>query len=207
MITDKEDSLRLILATANQNKVKEIRDIFGNDVFELLSLDDFDSRPPLEETGGNFMENAVQKAVSCCQFFGIPSVADDSGLEVDALGGAPGVFSARFAGPGADDYANNEKLLSELSSFSGKRRSARFRTVAACVFPDGGVITGEGVLEGRIIKAPRGGGGFGYDPLFVPKGMDKTCAELTGAQKNKISHRGQAFRTLKKALLERINEA
>jgi XTP/dITP diphosphohydrolase len=152
------------------------------------------------ETGATFLENALLKARAYAAWSGLAAVADDSGLEVDALGGAPGVRSARYAGPDADDRANLDKLLAAMAGVPPQRRSARFRCAAVLVDPELGEWHAEAVWEGRLLEAPRGEGGFGYDPVFVPDGWELTSAEVDPATKNAASHRGRAFRALRPAV-------
>lgn len=193
---------RLVLATRNPGKVEEMREILrasGLGVVEVLSCADFPGLGDVEEDGETFEENATKKALAVARATGEVALADDSGLEVDALGGAPGVRSARFAGEalprGASrDRANYEKLLSLLAGVPGPERTARFRCAVAVASPAGRVQTAEGRCEGCIIFAPRGSGGFGYDPVFVPDGYDETFAELGSGVKNAISHRARALR-------------
>ncbi|WP_424245983.1 XTP/dITP diphosphohydrolase [Elusimicrobium posterum] len=189
--------MKILLATANQHKVKELREILtksckGKDI-ELMTLNDFPSFSMPEETGLTIKENAVIKAVAAAKFSGIPSLADDTGLEVEVLNGAPGVKSARYAGEDCDTEENNRKLLLELDGLFLGQRGAKFRTVACLAQPDGTNVTNEGTIDGFIGFGYRGNNGFGYDPLFIVKGKGKTLAELTEEEKNKISHRKKAF--------------
>lgn len=161
--------------------------------YSVLSLDDFPGLPETEETGSTFQENAVLKARAAAQLTGCICLADDSGLEVDYLNGAPGVYSSRFAGVEKDDEANNKKLLQLLEGVSDPLRRARFKCVVAISAPDGYVETAEGVCEGSIGTVPKGSNGFGYDPLFIVEGTDNTMAELDELEKNRISHRAKAF--------------
>ncbi|WP_327677282.1 RdgB/HAM1 family non-canonical purine NTP pyrophosphatase [Kitasatospora sp. NBC_00458] len=189
---------RLILATRNQNKVVELRDILGSaglDV-ELVGADAYPEIPDVRETGVTFAENALLKAHTLARATGLPAVADDSGLCVDVLNGAPGIFSARWAGKHGDDRANLDLLLAQLSDIDDTHRGAHFFCAAALALPDGTERVVEGRLLGTLRTAPAGDGGFGYDPLLQPLGETRTCAELTPAEKNAISHRGQAFRAL-----------
>jgi XTP/dITP diphosphohydrolase len=163
-------------------------------------MEDFPGIPPVEEDGATFAENAVKKAQSAAQATGKPVIADDSGLEVDALGGRPGVYSARFAGESASDAANNAKLLEELADIPDGQRNAAFRCSIALCFPDGNCRTFSGELNGVILKEPKGMGGFGYDPLFLVPEYGLTLAELPLAMKNGISHRGKALARLKEYL-------
>ncbi|GGV13250.1 non-canonical purine NTP pyrophosphatase [Kitasatospora herbaricolor] len=189
---------RLVLATRNQHKVTELRAILGAaglDV-ELVGADAYPEIPDVAETGVTFAENALLKAHALAKATGLPAVADDSGLCVDVLGGAPGIFSARWAGKHGDDRANLDLLLAQLSDIAPEHRGAHFACAAALALPDGTERVVEGTLPGTLRTAPAGDGGFGYDPLLQPHGETRTCAELTAGEKNAISHRGQAFRAL-----------
>lgn len=188
---------KLVIASRNEKKKRELLQIIGDLDLEVATLNDFPEAPEVEEDGLTFHENAVKKAREIAQFTGCMSLADDSGLDVDALGGLPGVHSARFAGEPSDDERNNQKLLKMLEGVPAQERTARFRCVIAIAFPDGRVETTEGTCEGRVGFAPKGSAGFGYDPLFIPDGFDMTFAELSPEVKNSISHRGKA---LQKAL-------
>lgn len=183
--------MNLLLATRNQHKLDEIRAILGTPGLTLKSALDFPHLPDVVEDGATFEANAEKKAVALAKATGCWALADDSGLEVDALDGAPGVFSARYAGEPPDYAANNQKLLRELRG--AKHRAARFRCVIALANPEGRVRFVDGRCEGRIIDELRGTQGFGYDPLFIPDGFELTFAELPAAQKNQISHRGRAL--------------
>ncbi|MGH2812528.1 MAG: RdgB/HAM1 family non-canonical purine NTP pyrophosphatase, partial [Actinomycetota bacterium] len=163
--------------------------------------------PAVEESGESYLENALIKARAISEATAKPALADDSGIEVDALGGRPGIHSARFAGPEATDAQNNAKLLSMLEGVPPEGRTARYRCVAVLVFPDGREIAGVGACEGSIEFEPRGSGGFGYDPYFVPEGESQTMAELTPERKNEISHRGRALRGLADQLRRELGEA
>jgi XTP/dITP diphosphohydrolase len=197
--------LRLVLASANPDKASEIAAILA----DALRVD-LVPRPPelpdVVEDGATLLDNARLKALALCSATGLAAVADDTGLEVDALGGAPGVYSARYAGAGATYADNVAKLLDQLSARDdgGGSRRARFRTVALVAFPDGSEVWAEGAVEGSISAEARGVGGFGYDPVFVPlDGDGRTFAEMTAAEKHAISHRGRAFRSLAVALVNR----
>jgi XTP/dITP diphosphohydrolase len=194
----------LLLATHNAHKTREFRELLGHN-FEVIDLSSFPKIAIPEETGRTFEENAVLKAIAASQNRLV--VADDSGLEVDALDGAPGIYSARYAGNNANDAKNVEKLLRELSARTGavEKRSARFRCVIALA--QNGNVLGifEGVVEGNIVDAPRGTGGFGYDPVFQPAGFEQTFAEMPPELKNKISHRAQAIAALLKGLRDIAN--
>jgi XTP/dITP diphosphohydrolase len=182
----------LVAATANPHKLAEIVAILGSAVELLPRPDDLGE---IVEDGDTLEANARLKADAVCSHTGQPAVADDTGLEVAALGGAPGVRSARYAGEHADDADNRARLLTELEGVAD--RSARFRTVAVVVFPDGRELLAEGMTDGTIAATPRGDQGFGYDPVFVPEGGDgRTFAEMSADEKNAVSHRGRAFRSL-----------
>ena len=187
--------MRLVLATANPDKAREIADALSG--FDLLPRPAH--VPDVDETAGTLEANARLKAQALCTATGEPAVADDTGLEVAALGGRPGVYSSRYAGPKATYADNVAKLLAELDGITDRR--ARFRTVALVAFPDGRELVAEGTVEGAIASAPKGDEGFGYDPLFVPdEGDGRTFAEMTLSEKQAISHRGRAFRALGQAL-------
>ncbi|MEU2558916.1 RdgB/HAM1 family non-canonical purine NTP pyrophosphatase [Streptomyces longispororuber] len=189
---------RLILATRNAHKVTELRAILaaaGLD-HELVGADAYPEVPDVKETGVTFAENALLKAHALARATGLPAVADDSGLCVDVLGGAPGIFSARWAGRHGDDRANLELLLAQLGDIADAHRGAHFACAAALALPDGTERVVEGRLTGTLRHAPAGTNGFGYDPVLVPEGDTRTCAELSPEEKNAISHRGKAFRAL-----------
>ena len=195
--------LELVLATANPDKAAEIVAILAG--AGVGSVPRPAGVPDVDETGETLLDNARLKAVALVEATGRPAVADDTGLAVDALGGAPGVYSARFAGPDATYADNVAKLLAELSGVEEGRRTARFETVALARFPDGTEVYAVGAVEGRIATAARGTAGFGYDPLFIPDGGDgRTFAEMTPAEKHAHSHRGRAFRALAAELATRI---
>ncbi|EAX47764.1 non-canonical purine NTP pyrophosphatase, rdgB/HAM1 family [Thermosinus carboxydivorans Nor1] len=193
----------IVVATRNAGKVAEITAALADLPVTLRSLRDFGAVPDAVEDGDTFEANAVLKAKHYARYTGMACLADDSGLEVDALGGAPGVFSARYAGEGAGDAANNAKLLRELAGVPAHRRSARFRCVLAFLDEDGTLLVTEGTCEGIILEQPRGTGGFGYDPLLYLPELGKTVAELTIAEKNAVSHRGKALRQMAAMLAER----
>ena len=191
---------RLDLATHNAHKVGELRAILAPVLPDLPSeaivgARDVDAPEPVED-GVTFAENALLKARALAQLTGVPAVADDSGLAVDVLGGAPGIFSARWAGRHGDDAANLALLLAQLADIADPHRGARFVCAAALVTPDGFEHVETGALVGTLAHEPRGDGGFGYDPALVPLGETRTCAQLSPEEKNAISHRGQAFRAL-----------
>ncbi len=192
--------MEIVLATRNKKKIEEIRRITAGLSIRVLSLADYAECPETVEDRDTFEGNAVKKAVEVCQCTGKPALADDSGLEVDALNGAPGVYSARYAGAGANDITNNEKLLSELRAVPPDKRTARFVCCAALAFPDGTVKTFLGFAKGRIGLEPKGKTGFGYDPVFIPEGFDRSFAETTGEEKDRLSHRGKALEKLRNFL-------
>ena len=190
----------VVLATRNAAKLRELARILSAEdhgtQIRLTGLDEFPGAPDVPETGATFEENALLKARAIADYTGLPAVADDSGLCVDALNGMPGVLSARWAGGHGDDQANLELVLAQVADVPDTRLGARFVCAAALVVPGSGewVVTGQ--AEGRLIRAPRGSGGFGYDPIFLPDGFDQTTAEMTAEAKDAISHRGRAFRAL-----------
>ena len=198
----------IVMASHNQHKIKEIEAITQKFGMPVISRDAA-GVPPVEivEDGETFEENSLKKAQEIQKLCGRITLADDSGLEVDYLGGAPGVYSARFAGEDGNDAKNNEKLLKLLDGLKKEDRKAKFVSVITMVFPDGEVLTARGECPGRIITAPAGENGFGYDPLFVPDGYDKTFAQLTAEEKNRISHRAKALEKLEQLLNERKNSA
>ena len=185
----------LLVSTRNAHKVGEIRAILGPR-FHVSDLSSVPDMPEVEETGTTFEENATLKALAASLLFGGWVIADDSGLEVDALGGAPGVQSARYAGSDTNDAANNELLLRNLRSFHGSERSARFRCVIVLARNGRKLAAFSGAVEGSILSGPHGGGGFGYDPLFVPQGHSDSFAQLGSKVKNALSHRAMALRSL-----------
>jgi XTP/dITP diphosphohydrolase len=190
---------KLVLATFNRDKVAELRAILGGGAWELASMLDFPGAPPVVEDGATLLDNAFKKARSCHGHTGLPALADDTGLEVDALGGRPGVYSSRYAGENATYRENCEKLVAVLMGVSLEKRSARFRCVAA--FTDGvREHHTEGICEGVILESPRGENGFGYDPVFFVTEKGKTLAEMDLAEKNGISHRAIAFRRMAEVL-------
>ena len=189
---------RIVIASRNAHKIEEmhrILDAAGLDVV-ISGLADFPDLPEVEETGATFAENALLKAHAIAEFTGLPAVADDSGLCVDALNDMPGVLSARWAGQHGDDQANLRLVLAQVSHVPPERRGASFRCAAAVALPDGRAEVVEGRLDGVIIDEPRGANGFGYDPIFVPDGSGRTTAELEPAEKDAISHRGRALASL-----------
>ncbi|WP_255953066.1 RdgB/HAM1 family non-canonical purine NTP pyrophosphatase [Streptomyces odontomachi] len=198
---------RLILATRNAAKVIELRAILADAglTHELVGTDAYPDVPDVKETGVTFAENALLKAHAMARATGLPAIADDSGICVDVLGGAPGIFSARWAGRHGDDQANLDLLLGQLADIAEEHRGAHFACAAALALPDGTERVVEGRLRGVLRYAPVGDGGFGYDPILQPDGEGRTCAELTASEKNAISHRGQAFRGLVSAVRDLID--
>jgi XTP/dITP diphosphohydrolase len=192
--------MKLLIATRNRHKLDEIRAILSVPGLELLAAGDLPGMPDVEEDGATFPENAAKKARQLCDASGLWTLGDDSGLEVDALDGAPGVLSARYAGAHGDDAGNNRKLLADLEGVAD--RGAQFRCAVALAAPDGRTWGVDGVCRGHLLTAPRGTGGFGYDPLFVPDGHTQTFAELSGPQKNRISHRARALAAARAAWAE-----
>jgi XTP/dITP diphosphohydrolase len=189
---------RLVLATANSHKLIELTRILagGHVDVELASLADFPGAPDVPETGATFAANALLKARAIAAFTGLPAVSDDSGLCADALNGMPGVLSARWSGRHGDDEANLRLLLAQLADVPDERRGAQFTCAAALVLPGGREHVSEGIVRGTLAREPRGRGGFGYDPIFVPDGMAITTAEMDSDAKDRISHRGKALRAL-----------
>lgn len=197
---------RIIAASSNAHKIKEIQTIMSKFGMKVVSrkdagIPDFE----IEEDGETFEENSYKKAYEIMKTCGEITVADDSGLMVDYLGGAPGVYSARFAGEECDDSKNNEKLLKLLNGLSGEDRKAKFVSVITLVYPGGETLVARGECPGRIIEAPTGENGFGYDPIFVPDGYDKSFGQLSEEEKNEISHRAKALEVLERLLAERKN--
>jgi len=189
----------LVLATRNQGKIREFRrilDEISNGAINLVGLEEFPDTTDVEETGTTFKENAFLKARSICAETGLPAIADDSGLCVDALDGAPGIYSARYAGVHGDDQANNAKLLLALKDIPEEKRSAHFTCAAALVLPDGREHVSEEIFEGSILFAPIGDKGFGYDPLFRPQGLAISSAQMSAEEKDLISHRGKSLRAI-----------
>jgi XTP/dITP diphosphohydrolase len=197
---------RLALATGNRGKIREIHSLLSGLDVEVLTADELEEWPDLEEKGKTFEENAASKALTLARLAAIPALADDSGLEVEALDGRPGVVSARYAGRQGDDAANIARVLREMEGIAPELRRARFVCVLVLASPEGETVEIREMCEGRITAAPRGELGFGYDPIFVPGGMEKTMAELPLEEKNAISHRGKALRRLR-MLLERKEPA
>jgi XTP/dITP diphosphohydrolase len=205
---DNARSKPLVLATGNPGKLREFRELLRGLPFDIVAQTDLGVIGP-EETGSTFLENALLKARHAAAATGAAAIGDDSGLEVDALEGAPGLYSARYAGEGADDAANNAKLLAALEGTPASARRARYRCVLVFVAgPDDAMtLTAEGVWEGTILDSPRGAGGFGYDPYFWLPELDMTAAELDPTDKNRRSHRGTALRALREQLAARTRQA
>ena len=188
--------MRFVIATLNPDKLRELEALLPGDLAEFVGLGELEGAAAPPEVGDTLEENALAKGRAAVAFSGLPAIADDTGLEVDALGGEPGVRSARYAGEGAGYEANVRKLVLRMAGVEPARRSARFRTVCVACFPDRAPIVAEGVLEGRITTEPRGTGGFGYDAVFEVEGTGRTLAELPFAEKNALSHRAAAVANL-----------
>jgi XTP/dITP diphosphohydrolase len=195
----------IIVATSNEGKIKEIKAALPDLDIKWLTARDFPDWPEVDETEPTFEGNAIKKATTLATYFGKLALADDSGLEVDALDGRPGVLSARFSGPESTADLNNAKLLSELTDIPYEQRKAHFSCVIALADPAGKVETAEGSVSGHIVMHAAGDKGFGYDPLFIPDGHDRTMAELDLQEKNKISHRGRALRKMAEIISARLS--
>lgn len=192
---------RLAIATKNAHKLRELERICADWPVEWFTVHTHDGPwPDVEEPHDTYVHNALEKATAVARVLGVPAIADDSGIEVDALGGAPGPRSARFAGEDASDAENLSKLLETIADVPPERRTARYRCVAAIAWPDGRSLHSEETCDGTLVTAPRGERGFGYDPAFVPSGEERTMAELAEDEKDRISHRGRAFRALAELL-------
>lgn len=196
--------MKLVLATNNKDKIREIKNVLAGLPVEILTCDDFENFPDIEETGTTLEENAILKARGIAEFTGLPSMADDTGLEVDALNGEPGVYSARFAGPGCTYADNCTKLLKELNGVPEEKRGARFRTVIAIAWDKETIDTVDGSVDGIITIENKGTNGFGYDPVFFYEPAGMTFAEMSLEAKNKISHRGKAVLAAKELLEKKI---
>lgn len=199
---------RLVFATGNAHKISELEAILtpawqGYAPGTIARMSDFNAPAPLED-GATFEENSLIKARALVEFTGLPALADDSGICVDIMGGAPGIFSARWCGAHGDDAANLDLLLAQLADVPAAHRGAAFVSAAALVLPDGREFVERGEVRGTLIRERRGEGGFGYDPIFVPEGYSRTSAELSPEEKNAISHRGKAFRALLPAIIEAL---
>lgn len=192
-------SHKLVLATRNQGKIVEFRrilDALAPGAIELVGVDQFPDLVDVEETGTTFEENSLLKARYTCQATGLPAIADDSGLCVDALNGDPGIYSARWAGKHGDDQANLEKVLEQLKDVPDEKRTAYFVCVASLVLPDGREHVAEGRFQGHILRAPVGDNGFGYDPIFQPLGLSISSAQMSADEKDLVSHRGKSLRSI-----------
>ena len=198
--------MKMVFATKNEGKVREIKEMLDSMGVELMSLNHFESLPEIVEDGKTYLENALKKAKIISEFTGETVLADDSGLEVDALGGEPGIYSARYAGEGATDDENNARLLDKLKRVSPNERTASFCCALVLYEKGGNHHSFEARWQGRIIDVSRGENGFGYDPIFLCPAFNKTAAELPPEIKNKVSHRGQAFAKLKEYLILQNNE-
>ena len=196
---------KIVIASRNTGKIQEIRDMFAGMDIDILSLNDFPGFPDIVEDGNSFYENALKKAKTVARITGETALADDSGLEVEALRGAPGIYSARYAGERADDKRNIQKLLAEMKGIAAGKRKAAFRCVLVICTHEGSCRAFEGRWQGFISEAPVGEGGFGYDPLFYLPERGVTVAQLSPETKNTLSHRAQAFRALKKELEKEYN--
>jgi XTP/dITP diphosphohydrolase len=200
--------VKLVLATRNRAKLAELRRILAPLVpVEVIGLDDVPAYEEVPESGATFEENALIKAREAARRTGLPAVADDSGLTVEALNGMPGVLSARWAGAAAADEANLRLVLEQVADVPDARRGASFVCAAVLVTPDGAEQVVRGEMVGTLLRAPRGDNGFGYDPVFVPTGETRTTAEMTPAEKDAISHRGKAFRTLAPLIAEVLGQS
>ena len=192
-------SHKLVLATRNQGKITEFRrilDALAPGAIELIGVDQFPDLVDVDETGSTFEEDSLLKARYTCHATGLPAIADDSGLCVDALNGDPGIFSARWAGTHGNDQANLEKVLDQLKDVPDEKRTARFMCVASLVLPDGREQVAEGRFEGHILHAPVGENGFGYDPIFQPLGLSISSAQMSAQEKDLVSHRGKSLRSI-----------
>jgi XTP/dITP diphosphohydrolase len=190
---------RIAIASRNAHKLRELGRICADWPVTWVTVNDHDPAgfPDVDETGETYLDNALLKARAVAAELGLPAMADDSGIEVDALGGRPGPRSARYAGRGVTDEQNLAALMAALKGIPSDGRTARYRCVAALAFPDGTELHADGECEGALVTKRRGSGGFGYDPVFMPVGWDQTMAELTDEQKDRVSHRGRAFRALR----------
>jgi XTP/dITP diphosphohydrolase len=186
--------MKIVLATGNKNKIKEIKEKFSSSgSLEISSLEELDTIPEIDENASTFEGNALIKAEAICRLTGLPAIADDSGLVIDALNGEPGVYSARYGGDNLSDTEKNELVLSKMEGIPEEKRSARFVCVIAIALPDKSSFTVEGICPGLISSEPAGSNGFGYDPIFYIPESGKTMAQLTPEEKNRISHRGKAL--------------
>lgn len=200
-------SKKLVIATRNAGKIAEFRrilDAISDGAIDLVGIDQFPDLVDVEETGSTFEENALLKARYTAEMTGLPAISDDSGLCIDALGGSPGIFSARWAGRHGNDKANLEKVLDELKEVTDEDRGAHFICVAALVMPDGREKVTEGRFEGTILHSAIGDQGFGYDPIFLPRGMSISAAQLSAEEKDAISHRGKSLRAIAPHVIEML---
>jgi len=200
-------SKKLVIATRNAGKIAEFRrilDAISQGAVELVGLDEFKNLVDVEETGATFEENALLKARYTAKMTGLPSISDDSGLCIDALGGAPGIFSARWAGAHGNDKANLEKVLEDLENVPDEERGAHFICATALVMPDGREVVKEERFEGNILRSPIGDQGFGYDPIFSPLGMEISSAQMSAEEKDAVSHRGKSLRAIAPHVIEML---
>ena len=195
--------MKFVLATANKGKISEMREILATLSIEVVSQAEVGLALEVAETGTTFMENALLKAQAVCAASGLPAIADDSGLMVEVLGGEPGVYSSSFGGEALNDSERYAYLLKKMENM--EQRDAKFVCTIVCVFPDGEIISAQGECLGEILRTPRGSGGFGYDPVFLVQGTDKSMAELSSEEKNAVSHRGMAIRAFVSLLEKRGN--
>ncbi len=195
--------MNILISSKNKDKIKEIKKIFDNKSVNLLTLDAYIDAPEVVEDGNSLLENAYKKAKILYEFTGIPAIADDTGLEVDALKGAPGIYSARYAGENATYDDNVNKLLCEMKDVPAEKRTARFKTVAV-YYSDAIDFYEEGAVEGKILTRRSGTGGFGYDPVFYVEALNKSFANMTNDEKNEISHRGIAFKKLHTTFINKV---
>ena len=191
--------MKFVLATANPGKIHEMQEVLPELGIEVVSRKELGIDLDIEETGSTFIDNALLKAKAICEASGLPAIADDSGLVVDALGGAPGLYSSSYGGERLDDAGRCDYLLKNMENM--EQRSAKFVCTIVCVYPDGKTISAQGECTGELALSPRGNNGFGYDPIFIPDGKDKTLAELLPEDKNMISHRGKALREFARQLV------
>lgn len=198
--------MQIVLATSNRDKIKEMKHLLDDLPITILSRDDFLEWPEVDENGSSLLENAIIKAKAIAEFTSLPALADDSGLEVDALGGAPGIFSARYAGENCSYHDNNVKMLRELSALPDEKRTARFRCVIAVCWEDGRIESVDGLAEGLISHEIDGNEGFGYDPIFFYPPENKRFSQMTIDEKNLVSHRGKALQEVRTLIIQRVNQ-
>jgi XTP/dITP diphosphohydrolase len=197
--------MQIVLGTRNRDKIREIKNLLEDLPITLMTCDDFLDFPEIEETGATIEENAILKARGIYEFSGYPALADDSGIEVESLGGAPGVYSSRFAGPGCSYDDNNRKILDLMKDVPDGKRQAKFRTIIAIAWNQERIETAEGKVDGIISREKTGKGGFGYDPVFYYPPAGKTFAEMALEEKNRISHRGRALQEARRLIIENLN--